>query len=382
MTNLNDLDRALDDWLAEGPTTVPEAPVIAAMAHARTTPRRPDVFARLRPDVMSRPGWRSSALAPALILAAAGAVVAATLVAVVGSQSQGPNVVLPGQTSSATASPVLTSNPPVATPYESIPASPPASLPRTTELPPLGLPSVEPVHVALRQCCNDTLSVDVVAESGTLSSAVSGPAVEGGSVDSETVKVANVDPRTLRVTWGGSPCDTVHRLTLDRTNTHLTIDRPMCFGDSVPADRVVILTFSAAVDASKIQGTVITARGGIDMPTWTATGIDRAGGRYDMAVFDASQTIAQVEAADATDVEDPGPNTMDLSNQDVDTIRITWNGRPCETAPRLVVSPNGADWALAHSTCDGTGPNVVRTVDLTFTGPRSTDDVRLGAAPN
>ena len=40
MTNLVDLDRALAAFLEDGPNTAPEAPVIAAMAHARTTPRR------------------------------------------------------------------------------------------------------------------------------------------------------------------------------------------------------------------------------------------------------------------------------------------------------------------------------------------------------
>ena len=75
MTNLDDLDRALAEFLEDGPNTAPEAPVIAALAHARTTPRRPDPLARLRSDVMAAPRGRILGLRPSLVLAVVALVV-------------------------------------------------------------------------------------------------------------------------------------------------------------------------------------------------------------------------------------------------------------------------------------------------------------------
>jgi hypothetical protein len=373
MTNLDDFDRALGAFLRDGPSVAPEPPVIAALAHARATPRRRDPFLALRRDVMAR-AFTVAGLRPGLVLAATALVAAAIGIAVLGgghTPDTLPTPSAPGVVPSASGSP-SPSIIPVETPRESVPPSPtPTPLPRVTTLPPLGRPAVEPIHVKLGQCCSDALSVDVVDESGRVTAAVSGPAVEGGSV--EDVVVANDGARTLRVSWPGSPCDTVHRLTIDPAGTTITIDRPGCFGDAVPADRVVLLTFDVAVNAGAVRGSMVTGRGGVDLPSWTATGIDKAGAIFSASLFDASQTATRFEAVDVTDVTTLGADVQ-LSEEAPDVIRLLWNG--CGDQPALILDPTGREWTLATAPGPCESPTV-RGLDITFSGPLAVDTVRL-----
>ena len=53
MTEHDDLDRLLGDWLAEGPARTPEPVLATAVQHARSHPRRPDPLAFLRRDPMA-----------------------------------------------------------------------------------------------------------------------------------------------------------------------------------------------------------------------------------------------------------------------------------------------------------------------------------------
>jgi hypothetical protein len=243
-----------------------------------------------------------------------------------------------------------------------------------TDLPPLGAPRATPVHVAFDQCCADNLSVDVVDESGHLVRAVSGPNVEGGSA--QDVTIANDDARTLRVTWPGAPCDTVHRLTIDPSGTSIVIDRPACFGDATPADRIVVLTFDIDVDAATIRGDLVTGRGGVDLPSWTATPIDAANGVVRVSIFDRSQSISRVEAVDVTDHPPLGADS-DLSDQAPDVVRLLWNG--CDPAPSLVVDASARGWALVEPTRPCDTPRLWG-LDLTFRGPLAPDTVSVAPA--
>ena len=58
-----------------------------------------------------------------------------------------------------------------------------------------------PITVDLKNVTGAKVSVDVVDRSGTLLKAVSGQPAEGASVDTNTIKIENIDPRTLRLTW-------------------------------------------------------------------------------------------------------------------------------------------------------------------------------------
>ena len=372
MTHFDDFDRALGEFLRDGPSVAPEPPVIAALAHARATPRRRDPFGPLRRDVMARP-FTIAGLRPGLALAATALVLAAIGIAVLGggrNQDTAPTpsapVVVPGESPSPS---------PAETPHESVPpAISPSPLPRTTTLPPLGPPSASPIHVALEQCCGARLSVDVVDESGHLVRAVSGPNVEGGSV--EVATVTNDDPRTLRLTWPGTPCDTVHRLTIDPAATTITIDRPNCLGDAVPADRIVVLTFDVDVAASTVRADVVTARGGVDLPTWTATAIDKAGGVVGVALFDRSQSVSRLEAVDVSEAGAVGAD-LDLSQAAPDVIRLLWNG--CASQPAIALDDTGREWTLVDPAA-GCGAPTLRGVELGFTGPLAVEDIRVSEA--
>jgi hypothetical protein len=255
MTNLDDLDRSLAAFLSDGPNTAPEAPVIAALAHARTSPRRPDPFARLRSDVMA-PRRAGFALRPGLVLAVLAVAIAAAGVAVVGSrQPDDSSVPVPSVTPAPTPSTNPTVGPTVA------PTDP------------------APIHLGLTGQCCGTPSMDIVDRSGHLTGAAS---VAGENVTTDQTTATNDDPQTIRLIWVGAPCDTVHRLTIG-TDFGLTIDRPLCHGDAMATFRGVTLTFDQAVDAASLQTAIFDGRPGSGLPTWTAAAPDSGSLRPDRA---------------------------------------------------------------------------------------------------
>ena len=334
MTNLADLDRALADFLEDGPNTAPEAPVIAAMAHARTTPRRPDLLRALRSDVMAPRRTFSSRGVAAFGLAAV--LVAGLGAAVIGSRPTNPAINLPpGDTVQPT---------PTAPPSPTAPASsePPAQESATPSEPtgvdgqqPLGSPAVPPVHVALRSSGGNPTSVDVVDESGLLTKAVSGNPPE--NVDQDGVRATNDDASTVRLSWIGSPCDTVHRLTIDAAIRRLALDRPRCGGDAMAVVRELVLTFSRPVDATALTISLWDGRGGVDMPTFTASAPDSASNAYDIVVNDPGYIIDSVAGYFAPDVagSGAGPTGVRLDATSDTTITMIWSGPACATAPTL-----------------------------------------------
>ena len=78
MTQRDDLDRLLGDWLSEGPARTPEPVLATAVQHARSHPRRPDPLAFLRRDPMA---GRTSlfGVAPVPVFAALGLLVVAAV---------------------------------------------------------------------------------------------------------------------------------------------------------------------------------------------------------------------------------------------------------------------------------------------------------------
>ena len=366
MTNLADFDRSLADFLADGPATAPEAPVIAAMAHARTTPRRPDLLRAFRADVMAPRRGRPLGLRPALLLGLLALLAALIGVAVIGSRPQGPSIVAPPD---PTPSPSPSSPP---SPFASPSGGPTGSATTGGPPVPLGSPAVPPIHVALLASGGNATSVDVVDESGLLTTAVSGPAAEGASVDA--FDATNDTPTTLRLAWLGSPCDTVHRLTIDPTLTVLTLDRPLCGGDSIGVDRTLLLTFSRPVDATSLNTSLRAGRGGVDMPTWTAAAPDSAGNRYDLTLADPGYVVDSLEGSydPAVEAGGAGPTGIQLVRTDAFTFRLIWLAPACATSPALSIDSSGDHWQVASAPCASSAADVLRMVDVRLREDRAT----------
>jgi hypothetical protein len=495
MTNLVDFDRSLTDFLADGPNSAPEAPLIAVLAHARTTPRRPDPFARLRPDVMSRRTVVGLGRRPVLLLAALGLVLAAVGVAVIGARPADPSIVTPnpstgpGPSAAPTPAPaasvatfrkelpiLLTAGQPLVVsvsdatgdlvdavslqpgdgasvdfgtveiqpdatdlttflvvwtgqPCEttgallvdegtsrvtitrqdcsgdgialdrivrlrfrtppavaawsgalSAPAGSPAPVgsPTTAGQPePLGSPSVTPIHLALDDGVGGPTAMDIVDESGILASAEAGPQTPGNGFD--RVDATNDTPTTVRLTWPGRPCDTVHRLTIDAALTTLTIDAPHCAGDLLGVDRAVLLTFSRPVDAPSLNTGISLGRGGVDMPNWTTTAPDSGNGQYDLTLLDPGYAVDSIDGFfdPETTVDVLAGSTIRVlaTSFDPATLRLVWLGPDCATSYALTIAADRTHWRLTGPGCAPHGADVLRMIDVTLAVPRAPDAI-------
>jgi len=241
MTNLADLDRALAEFLEDGPNTAPEAPVIAALAHARTTPRRPDPFAWLRSDAMAAPRRPVFGLRPALILAVVALVAASIGIAVVGSRPHLPAIVVPG-------SPVTSGSPSSAPTIG--PSIAPSSAPSAT---------LFSEQVDMLVSAGGPLVVSVKDTTGDLADASSLQPRDGASVGGDAVAIVAdpADGQALIVTWGGTPCEREGGVQVDERKHQLEISRETCEGDLLPLDRILRLQFQSRVAPADWAGHII-----------------------------------------------------------------------------------------------------------------------------
>jgi hypothetical protein len=230
MTNLTDLDRSLSAFLEDGPGTAPEAPVIAALAHARTSPRRVDPIRRLRPDVMAGP-WRPLGLRPVLVLGLLGLLVAGIAVAVGASPIRQPSVVVPAPTSTTT---------PEATPI-STPA--PSNLIVVTPVPTFAR------DVTMLVSAGSPYPIHVTDTTGNLVGATSLQPGDGASVNGIEVRADSTNLRALIVTWVGTPCEAHGSVRVDEGQHEIAVLRDPCQGDALPLDRIVRLEFRDFVAA-------------------------------------------------------------------------------------------------------------------------------------
>jgi hypothetical protein len=237
MTNLVDLDRALAEFLEDGPNTAPEAPVIAALAHARTTPRRPDPFAWLRSDAMAAPRSRILGLRPSLVLAVVALIAASIGIAVVGSRPQVPAVVVPGPSESPPqpSNPVLVSQSPEPSPV------------------------IYFQQVAVLVSAGEPFIVNVNDTTGDLLDATSLPPGDGASVGNDEVRIVAdpADPKALIVTWSGTPCEGEGGMQVDERTHEVEVGREVCQGDSLPLDRILLLQFGTAGAAADWTGRIV-----------------------------------------------------------------------------------------------------------------------------
>ena len=147
-------------------------------------------------------------------------------------------------------------------PASDAPVQPPAVTPGPTD----GGGDAMPIRVDLTIVDNHhDVYVDIVDLSGKLESAQSGTPADGVSVDSYTMKIENLDERTLRLTWSDYPIDNALALYIDETGSRLLLVQPEPTGetDAIALDRQLILTFEEPIAAGDIQGFV---QDGLDVP--------------------------------------------------------------------------------------------------------------------
>jgi hypothetical protein len=361
MTQTPDLDRLLDDWLTDGPNRAPDQPITAASQFARAHPRRPDPLRFLRSDPMAD-RRRPFGLQPGLVFALLALVAAIVAAGVIGSRLERPPVVVPHSDQLSPSSP-RDGSPPAS------PSTPPSSSPLFT--------------VDLATTAGRPATVDVVDLSGLVVSGVSGPAIEGATV--EGIVVTNDKADSLLITWAGTPCDTVHRLTVDATATHILLERPRCQNDSIARDRSLVLKFSRSIVASDVEATIVDGDGaGGELPNWTVSGPDTAGNGFHVSIFDGSGKLTAVESSSqGGDGATLPPNTGRVENVAPDTIKLTWARGSCETEERLDIDPDVKTMTLTGTGC-GTGTGVFdREVLLTFSSAVNVADLTFNvvAAP-
>ena len=237
MTTHDELDAAIGDLLAEGPSRTPEPVIAAAVQHSRSHPRRPDPLAPLRPDPMGRRG-SIFGFAPLPVVVALGLVLLVALgVAIVGA----PRDAVPPPVPTVAPAPTIA---PTVGPTVDASATPTRS------------PLVFPIRVGLRTAASATITIDVTDRTGTLVDARTAPPVAGGSQPAGTVAVENIDEQTLMLTWTGGACDIAYTLTITSVSA-MTMEMPPCTGDTLAIDRRLLLQFDRPIDGSAVDVTVI-----------------------------------------------------------------------------------------------------------------------------
>jgi hypothetical protein len=365
MTSLNDFDRSIADFLADGPNLAPEAPVIAALAHARTTPRRPDLLARLRSDVMDPPRWRPFGLRPALVLAAGALVLGAVGVAVIGSQPRNPSIISPGPSAGPIVSPAASSS-----------AAPSGSVSAFNATVPMLLAGGGP------------MTVTVTDTTGELIEATSKRPGDGGSVDETTVQIEAdaADTTALVITWTGAPCETANTMLVDESAHIVSIARQDCEGDATPFDRIIRVRFVGTVAASDWAGTFVdslpssadpSASGAADAgfeplgspaaPPIVVAVVDEVPSRARVDVVDESGLLVAASSEAATD--DPLDRELEASNDDATTVRLRWIGKPCDTIHRLTIDDAALAMTLDLPQCFGDAIGLSRMLVLKFSRP-------------
>jgi hypothetical protein len=234
MTATNEQDRRIAAWFEDVPSRVPERTIEAALAHARTHPRRRDPFAALRRDPMGIGGFGLGRMAqPLPLVAALGLLLAAAFAgAVVGGWFDRNPSVLPPSSPAPSASPAPSVSP----------------TPRT-------------IRVDLIEHVGQDAFIVITDESITLADAVSGDPGDGVNVAPDQVQVENApgDPATIVLTWAGGTCDTSHELTIEPDGRTVLLTRPACQGDSLGGvGHVLHLTFDAPVPAGEVDATLET----------------------------------------------------------------------------------------------------------------------------
>jgi hypothetical protein len=160
----------------------------------------------------------------------------------------------PGVTPSpaASPSPLPTAVPsPTATPAPATPSPAPSVKPTAASTDP-GSDAI-PMKVDLANATHHEVYVDIVDQSGKVVSGTSGKPGDGATVATKTLKVENIDSKTLRLTWTDIPGNNALGLYIDESLTHFVLVQPEHDGDAIPFDRIPILKFSQPVSARNVE---------------------------------------------------------------------------------------------------------------------------------
>ena len=108
-------------------------------------------------------------------------------------------------------------------------------------------------NVDLTLSTGRTVRIEVKDDSGTLIEAISGTPGDGASVAEGTIDLRNGAPNVLTLTWSGPPCATDNFMLIEGGAARMTVVQPMCSGDAIALDRVLVLTFSSSVYATSVE---------------------------------------------------------------------------------------------------------------------------------
>ena len=141
----------------------------------------------------------------------------------------------------------------------------PAPTPEPTPVETDGGTDAMPIKVDLDNATGADVYVDIVDNSGTVVGAVSGTPGDGVSVEVYTLKIENIDERTLRLTWIDYPIDNALTLYIngDASRFVLIQPEPTAETDAIGFDRELILTFDHDISAADIEANL---QDGIDTP--------------------------------------------------------------------------------------------------------------------
>ena len=144
-----------------------------------------------------------------------------------------------------------------------------ADLPATASPTPVvtPTPSAGPIHVDINVIGDDEVGVDIVDETGTVVGGSSGPAADGPSVESYTLKVEQADADTLRLTWIDYAIDNALQLHVFDNDGVLQLvmiqPEPTTDVDAMAFDRVLFLDFDGPVSAGAVEAWL---QDGMDTP--------------------------------------------------------------------------------------------------------------------
>lgn len=238
MTIPNEQDRRIAAWFQDTDGRLPERTIEAALAHARTHPRRRDPFAALRRDPMGSGGFGLGRMAqPLPLLAAVGLLLAAAVAgaAVGGWFDREPAVV-----------------PPVVSP------SPPVALPSATAT---AQASPTTIRVDLIEEVGDDAFIEITDESLTMTRAISGDPGDRVDAPEGQVRVENdpTDPATIVLSWASASCDSRHELVIRADGRTMQMTRQACLGDALGGlGHVLRLTFDGRAPAIEFDVTLET----------------------------------------------------------------------------------------------------------------------------
>jgi hypothetical protein len=165
-------------------------------------------------------------------------------------------LVLIGCAASTTPTSPATAAPSQAPPSSSSPSLTPA--PTDAPQPTAGGSIGARFNVDLTLSTGRTVTIEVKDDSGTLIEAASGTPGDGASVTEGTIDLRNGAPNELTLTWSGPPCATDNFMLIEAGAARMTVVQPVCSGDAIALDRVLVLTFSNSVSATSVEAILQT----------------------------------------------------------------------------------------------------------------------------